>query len=74
MTYALKRSQRVRNDYSLLNYGLFPSSMFSFASFKKLIVSWLCKNKRAKRNLMYIGKRMENILVILKCNMWKSLG
>lgn len=57
MTYALKRSQIVKNDYSLLNYGFFRSSMFSFASLQKLIVSWLFKNKIAKRKLMYIIKR-----------------
>lgn len=57
MTCALKRSQIVKNDYSLLNYRLFQSSMFSFASPQKLITSWLFKTKIAERSLMHIIKR-----------------
>lgn len=49
MTQTLNRGQIVTNYYSLLNYGLVQSSMFSFASIQKLIVSWLCGNKEREK-------------------------
>lgn len=52
----------MKNDYSLLTYGLLQSSVFSFASLQKLIVSWLFKNKIAKRNLMHIRKRKTSFM------------